>query len=182
MQLLLTISPFASVQRAMKTPPPTKMQSMHSLPFLKPSLRKTYIHRSLNFHRIPQPFWLSFSQLKLNRRLNTTHQGRKAACSLAASALPDSHVEDQRWLSSILESGSGLQGIPSHFSAQGGFAYRYGGEKSPSQHKSNFGVKAGSLNRGTYEINVGRVVLHHQNIKRFKITRFAAPASLIQGR
>ncbi len=47
--------------------------------------------------------------------------------------LPNPQIEDQRWISSILESDSGLQSTTSQFSGQGGFAYRYGGKKSASQ-------------------------------------------------
>jgi hypothetical protein len=53
-------------------------------------------------------------------------------------ALPDPKVEDRRWLSSILETGSGLKSTTSHFSAHGGFAYRFGAEKSVSQIRLEF--------------------------------------------
>jgi len=53
-------------------------------------------------------------------------------------ALPNPNFEDQRWISSILESESDLRSTTSHFSAQGGFAYKYGGEKSPSQVRLEF--------------------------------------------
>lgn len=53
-------------------------------------------------------------------------------------ALPDPKVEDRKWLSSILDRGPGIQSTASRFSNQGGFAYRYGGEKFASQVRLEF--------------------------------------------
>jgi len=53
-------------------------------------------------------------------------------------SLPNPRAEDQKCLSSILEVGTGIKATTSHISDQGSFAYRYGGEKSPSQVRLEF--------------------------------------------